>query len=216
MARAIIKMASSQIRMRRAGVSPSSPLTLRGEPLTMASAMAPMKPEANLEESTPSVLRSRREQPQHILEASASKGMGNKQMAATAKVCRKLPVQCASRMESAATGRIADCTKTRIVPDTKTPIRKALASLLAARSPSSPGRRKGNRTRSGRKGGRIGNARATQARYNRLMQARTAEVMRSGDLTPEPVTGWRATGNRAPRPRPRSLAKKIRDCCLAC
>mmetsp|Transcript_92458 Transcript_92458/g.293226 ORF Transcript_92458/g.293226 Transcript_92458/m.293226 type:complete len:324 (-) Transcript_92458:18-989(-) len=214
-ARAIIRMASSQIRMRSARVSPSSPLTSRGKMLTMARDTAPTRPEAIFEESMPSTPRWRMEHPQQILDASASKGMGRRQIAATAKVCRKLPVQWASRIESAATGRIADCTKTLMVPETKTPMRHVVSSLLAERPSDVLGLREGKRTRSLRKCGRRGNATRTQTKYARLMKARTTEAGRSGDCK-APVTGCRTAGSSAPRPRPRSFARKIRDCTFAC
>mmetsp|Transcript_30862 Transcript_30862/g.98466 ORF Transcript_30862/g.98466 Transcript_30862/m.98466 type:complete len:369 (+) Transcript_30862:298-1404(+) len=228
----IISTASSQIRASSTVRSPSSPMRLRGAALTTARARAPRAPEASFEESVPSAGRWRREQVQQRRETKASKGMGRRQRAATAKVWRKLPVHCASRMDNATTGRIADCTNTRAVPDSQTAARHLSASLqgsLLAQRLGDPGMastqgpagtaRLGKRVRSLSVGSRLGKASSTQARYARLMRASTTEGSSSGALalsSPEPARAAVAAGSSAPRPRPRSLTRKLRDCRGTC
>mmetsp|Transcript_110142 Transcript_110142/g.322261 ORF Transcript_110142/g.322261 Transcript_110142/m.322261 type:complete len:255 (-) Transcript_110142:1559-2323(-) len=220
MASAIIKMASSQIRWMRAAMSPSSPSRLRGVALVTASATAPTTPDSTFENSAPSASRRRMEHVQQTREATASNGMGSKQMAATAKVCLKFPVQCASRIDSATVGRMADCTKTLVVPEIHAMrqsrwARKA-TSLLADRGEgcSAASARRGKRMRSLRKGRRLGKASSTEATYARLTTARTREGSSSGVSVrrpPEPGSEAVAAGSSAPRPRPRSLTRKIED-----
>jgi len=92
--------------------------------------------------------------------------------------------------------------------------------LSASSLDTSPSNGKaGKRTRSLRNGMRFGNANTTHTRYARLINARTTEGIRSGQVVlkwPEPISAEVAAGSNAPRPRPRSFVSMTRDCCNAC